>query len=254
MSLQAWPCLRTRTHRLPPQALPLSQVPDGETRLPDHHRGRQEVDQFLLLLGEISTGMRAGSSFPSIDFPEPVTFTSHQLRGYRGWVAARVYRAPTNHVRKECGSGRTSPSASRQAAMHRTAVARYRAAQRACRGRARSTDVAGRGTHPASQVRADATTGAQRSHSRGSNRQRSQHSAADSASRRRVGFVPQQCELNPTLSTTVREFVLLGTVGTPQRRQERQAHLQWALTRLVWKAWHGVTTGRSPVGSSSVPW
>jgi ABC-type Mn2+/Zn2+ transport system ATPase subunit len=52
------------------------------------------------------------------------------------------------------------------------------------------------------------------------------------AGRQRVGFVPQQCALNPTLSTTVREFVLLGTVGTPQRRQERQAHLQWALTRV----------------------
>jgi zinc transport system ATP-binding protein len=27
------------------------------------------------------------------------------------------------------------------------------------------------------------------------------------AGRQRVGFVPQQCELNPTLATTVREFV-----------------------------------------------
>ena len=52
------------------------------------------------------------------------------------------------------------------------------------------------------------------------------------AGRQRVGFVPQRCELNPTLSTTVREFVLLGTVGTPQRRQERHAHLQWALTHV----------------------
>lgn len=52
------------------------------------------------------------------------------------------------------------------------------------------------------------------------------------AGRQRVGFVPQRCELNPTLSTTVREFVLLGTVGTPQRRQERHAHLQWALARV----------------------
>ena len=48
----------------------------------------------------------------------------------------------------------------------------------------------------------------------------------------RVGFVPQRCELNPTLSTTVREFVLLGTVGTRQCRQERHAHLQWALTHV----------------------
>jgi ABC-type Mn2+/Zn2+ transport system ATPase subunit len=52
------------------------------------------------------------------------------------------------------------------------------------------------------------------------------------AGRERVGFVPQQCVLNPTLATTVREFVLLGTVGTPQRRQERHTHLHWALTRV----------------------
>ena len=52
------------------------------------------------------------------------------------------------------------------------------------------------------------------------------------AGRQRVGFVPQQCELNPTLATTVREFVLLGTVGTQQRRRERHAHLQWALAHV----------------------
>ncbi len=49
---------------------------------------------------------------------------------------------------------------------------------------------------------------------------------------RSVGFVPQRCDLNPTLPTTVREFVLLGTVGTTQRRRERQAHLHWALARV----------------------
>ena len=52
------------------------------------------------------------------------------------------------------------------------------------------------------------------------------------AGRRRVGFVPQQCQLNPTLSTTVQEFVLLGTVGTPQRRRERHMNLQWALAHV----------------------
>jgi ABC-type Mn2+/Zn2+ transport system ATPase subunit len=52
------------------------------------------------------------------------------------------------------------------------------------------------------------------------------------AGRQRVGFVPQQCALNPTLATTVREFVLLGTVGTQQRRRERHAHLQWALAHV----------------------
>lgn len=47
-----------------------------------------------------------------------------------------------------------------------------------------------------------------------------------------LGFVPQRCALNPTLPTTVQEFVLLGTVGTTQRRRERQAHLHWALARV----------------------
>jgi ABC-type Mn2+/Zn2+ transport system ATPase subunit len=47
---------------------------------------------------------------------------------------------------------------------------------------------------------------------------------------------PQKGELwlhpHLALATTVREFVLLGTVGTPQRRQERHTHLHWALTRV----------------------
>lgn len=50
--------------------------------------------------------------------------------------------------------------------------------------------------------------------------------------RQRVGFVPQRCELNPALSTTVREFVLLGTVGTRQTRREQRTHLAWALARV----------------------
>ena len=33
------------------------------------------------------------------------------------------------------------------------------------------------------------------------------------ARRDRVGFVPQRCDLNPSLPTTVQEFVLLGLVG-----------------------------------------
>ena len=52
------------------------------------------------------------------------------------------------------------------------------------------------------------------------------------AGRQRVGFVPQRCDLNPALSTTVREFVLLGTVGTRQTRRQQRAHLAWALTRV----------------------
>lgn len=50
--------------------------------------------------------------------------------------------------------------------------------------------------------------------------------------RQGLGFVPQRCAINPTLPTTVREFVLLGTVGTTQDRRARQAHLHWALARV----------------------
>ncbi|MEB2343169.1 MAG: metal ABC transporter ATP-binding protein [Deltaproteobacteria bacterium] len=38
------------------------------------------------------------------------------------------------------------------------------------------------------------------------------------ASLARIGFVPQRCELSPTLPTTVREFVTLGRVGLPRAR------------------------------------
>jgi zinc/manganese transport system ATP-binding protein len=50
--------------------------------------------------------------------------------------------------------------------------------------------------------------------------------------REHLGFVPQRCDLNPALPTTVREFVLLGTVGTRIPRREYQARLEWALTRV----------------------
>jgi ABC-type cobalamin/Fe3+-siderophores transport system ATPase subunit len=46
-----------------------------------------------------------------------------------------------------------------------------------------------------------------------------------------LGFVPQRCDLNPTLSTTVREFVLLGLVGIRANRQERETRLTWALDK-----------------------
>jgi ABC-type Mn2+/Zn2+ transport system ATPase subunit len=51
----------------------------------------------------------------------------------------------------------------------------------------------------------------------------------DLARPERIGFVPQQCETNPTLPTTVREFVLLGLVGQRVPRSERADRLAWAL-------------------------
>ena len=54
----------------------------------------------------------------------------------------------------------------------------------------------------------------------------------DLARRDRIGFVPQRCDLNPTLPTTVREFVLLGLVNLTVPRKERPARLTWALERV----------------------
>jgi ABC-type Mn2+/Zn2+ transport system ATPase subunit len=45
----------------------------------------------------------------------------------------------------------------------------------------------------------------------------------------RIGFVPQQCSANPTLPTTVREFVGLGLVGIAVKHTSRAARLSWAL-------------------------
>jgi ABC-type Mn2+/Zn2+ transport system ATPase subunit len=49
------------------------------------------------------------------------------------------------------------------------------------------------------------------------------------ASRERIGFVPQRCEMNRALPTTVREFVTLGLVGLRTSRAEREARLVEAL-------------------------
>jgi ABC-type Mn2+/Zn2+ transport system ATPase subunit len=51
------------------------------------------------------------------------------------------------------------------------------------------------------------------------------------ASLARIGFVPQRCEMNPALPTTVREFVTLGLVGLRVARGEREARLVEALAR-----------------------
>src|SRR5215213_1805432 len=47
-----------------------------------------------------------------------------------------------------------------------------------------------------------------------------------------IGFVPQRCDLNPTLPTTVREFVLLGLVGIPCAVMEQRERLTWALDKV----------------------
>ncbi len=50
--------------------------------------------------------------------------------------------------------------------------------------------------------------------------------------RARIGFVPQRCDLNPSLPTTVREFVSLGLVGVPGSRSDRAERLAWALDQV----------------------
>jgi ABC-type Mn2+/Zn2+ transport system ATPase subunit len=54
---------------------------------------------------------------------------------------------------------------------------------------------------------------------------------AEGASLARVGFVPQRCDLNRSLPTTVREFVSLGLVGTRPAAAERAERLSFALER-----------------------
>ena len=48
----------------------------------------------------------------------------------------------------------------------------------------------------------------------------------------RIGFVPQRCDLNPTLPTTVEEFVLLGLAGIRCGGRERRERLGWALDKV----------------------
>lgn len=47
----------------------------------------------------------------------------------------------------------------------------------------------------------------------------------------RIGFVPQRCDLNPALPTTVREFVALGLVGINASRREQESRLGGSLHR-----------------------
>jgi ABC-type Mn2+/Zn2+ transport system ATPase subunit len=48
----------------------------------------------------------------------------------------------------------------------------------------------------------------------------------------RIGFVPQRCDLNPALPTTVREFVLLGLVNSRVPRAEARGRLAAALREV----------------------
>ena len=47
-----------------------------------------------------------------------------------------------------------------------------------------------------------------------------------------VGFVPQRCEINPTLPITLGEFVGLGLVGTRLSRVARRERMAWVLEAL----------------------
>ena len=47
-----------------------------------------------------------------------------------------------------------------------------------------------------------------------------------------IGFVPQRCEINPTLPITLDEFVGLGLVGTRLNKAARRERLAWVLETL----------------------
>ena len=47
-----------------------------------------------------------------------------------------------------------------------------------------------------------------------------------------IGFVPQRCEINPTLPITLGEFVSLGLVGARLGKSARRERLAWALEAL----------------------
>jgi ABC-type Mn2+/Zn2+ transport system ATPase subunit len=51
-------------------------------------------------------------------------------------------------------------------------------------------------------------------------------------SREQIGFVPQRCDINPTLPITVREFVSLGLVGVSIGHKEQREQLVRVLEKL----------------------
>ena len=52
------------------------------------------------------------------------------------------------------------------------------------------------------------------------------------SSRERIGFVPQRCDMSPSLPTTVREFVGLGLVGVPRLGRDEEERIAWALEKV----------------------
>ena len=55
---------------------------------------------------------------------------------------------------------------------------------------------------------------------------------ADAMRAQNIGFVPQRCDLNPALPTTVREFISLGLIGQKLSRAERAARVAEALEQV----------------------
>ena len=47
-----------------------------------------------------------------------------------------------------------------------------------------------------------------------------------------IGFVPQRCDINPTLPITLGEFIGLGLVGTRLTKSAQREHLAWVLEAL----------------------
>lgn len=66
----------------------------------------------------------------------------------------------------------------------------------------------------------------------------------DFARRARIGFVPQNCDLNPTVPTTIQSFVIQGTAGLPVGESKLKQRVQKSLEvmgiqhirdRSIWK-------------------
>jgi ABC-type Mn2+/Zn2+ transport system ATPase subunit len=52
------------------------------------------------------------------------------------------------------------------------------------------------------------------------------------AHRNLIGFVPQRCDLNPTLPIVIHEFVLMGLAGVRTNKKESIERLSWALEKM----------------------